>query len=1007
MPAMFQIGNTSDAEKAVELKFTEKLGGATNPEILDTLDAMKVILEAGAENGYHYQWTATEDTSVALTVDSVKPENTAFDVVVTVGETAYKLSENGVADETGKMTLRFEVVTDDQVLIQVVAAADADGEYPAAQIEISAMVGDPLGSPENPIVVALETVPGTIETVLIPVGEDAVVSYEIYGAGSTILTIENADAYVICNGATYTADENGVVTVKLSGVVGRVPVALQIGNSGEEAASFTLNFENVPGGAMTPVVLEDISEIVTKVEGDVESVVYYSWTATQTGVLRLDVMNATEGITYDFALNNITIGSYMNLSSDGVISDMGTYLQNFVNAGDEIQIVVTVNNESALAEAEVTMAGYLLGTEENPLFITETQFSIPVAGGKEVYFNGYCFEQTLTVEGESAYVLYEGARYEPVDGKIVLTFPAATGMGRPMPIAFTIGNTSEYSATYSVSVVSPVGSLDNPEVLEDPTSLDASIPEGDSDGAYYYTWTATDTGLLHVELISATEGVNYDVAVNNISTGAYMSFSADGVTGGMGTYLQNFVREGDEIQLVFSVEGTMDSNFVVTYPAADISVICSIVGTEENPLFISNTVFDVPVAAGSQIVVNAYCYEQTLIIENEDAYVIYNDTVYNPVDGKITITFPAAAGMGRPMPISFVIGNNGSYAQKFSITIVAPVGTWDNPEILESISSIEASIPEGDSDGMYYFLWEATESGVLRLQVNEATAGVSYDIAVNNANIGSYMNLGSDGVQNETGTYLLSYVNAGDEVEIVVSVEGTMDSNFVTTYPALDVSVSGYVVGTENSPIFISEETFAVPVMNGQEVYLSGYCYGYTLRIPSETAYVDYNGSRYTAVDGVVTLVFPENTNTMGRPQPITFKVGNSGMYTAKYEITVAAPLGLRENPERIEQVDLISAHIKEGNSEGYYFYWIATGNGTLTFSLSEVTENVSGEIILFNNSTYAQRSLTESGDGTVSIQVNAGDEILITLGVMPDTSGSTWIYPEADVTAQGVFAAQ
>ena len=76
------------------------------------------------------------------------------------------------------------------------------------------------------------------------------------------MTINDADAYVICNGTKYTA-KNGKVSFKVPNALASDAVSFQIGNNGSSAKSFTIKFANLKGSYANP-------EKISKLTGDFE-----------------------------------------------------------------------------------------------------------------------------------------------------------------------------------------------------------------------------------------------------------------------------------------------------------------------------------------------------------------------------------------------------------------------------------------------------------------------------------------------------------------------------------------------------------------------------------------------------------------------------------------------------------------------------------------------------------------------------------------------------------------
>ncbi len=194
--------------------------------------------------------------------------------------------------------------------------------------------------------------------------------------------------------------------------------------------------------------------------------------------------------------------------------------------------------------------------------------------------------------------------------------------------------------------------------------------------------------------------------------------------------------------------------------------------------------------------------------------------------------------------------------------------------------------------------------------------------------------------------------------------------------------------------LIYSEDGVKVEVTPGTEKYYATFGVGgSTLTIYDENAYVIYNGKQYDAVEGTVSV----DIISQGPGSPATYQIGNKGEDAATFTVYFVYPLGSYNNPEELYGVDITStASVKEGNSQGYLYTYTAPADGTLTFELLDVTEGVEVDVQAYNLNSYAQRSIQADGDGTsVTLDVEADDEIQITVAVLPDAN---WNYPAADV---------
>ena len=78
----------------------------------------------------------------------------------------------------------------------------------------------------------------------------------------------------------------------------------------------------------------------------------------------------------------------------------------------------------------------------------------------------------MTVASSNVYIVFNGQRYEPTNGEVSITFPVNTEtIGRPVPLAITVGNGSEAVETFEIRIQAPLGSAMNPQVIENFSQL--------------------------------------------------------------------------------------------------------------------------------------------------------------------------------------------------------------------------------------------------------------------------------------------------------------------------------------------------------------------------------------------------------------------------------------------------------------------------------------------------------------------------------------------------------
>lgn len=201
--------------------------------------------------------------------------------------------------------------------------------------------------------------------------------------------------------------------------------------------------------------------------------------------------------------------------------------------------------------------------------------------------------------------------------------------------------------------------------------------------------------------------------------------------------------------------------------------------------------------------------------------------------------------------------------------------------------------------------------------------------------------------------------------------------------------------------IYDISEPVKVEVAAGKKVNVTGRIFGVTMTIENAAdASVTFNDTTYTAdADGVLTVEFPESA-TVGRPNPVEFELTNSGSTDASYELSFEYPVGSHMNPEYLFGVAWINVSIEAGNSQGYYYNWTSNSDGTLVLTDAAFDAD-KYDVELSSTGSYVYPTMSESGNGTVSIDVKAGDTVTIHVVANHDAQ---WNYYAVETTLTGNF---
>lgn len=159
---------------------------------------------------------------------------------------------------------------------------------------------------------------------------------------------------------------------------------------------------------------------------------------------------------------------------------------------------------------------------------------------------------------------------------------------------------------------------------------------------------------------------------------------------------------------------------------------------------------------------------------------------------------------------------------------------------------------------------------------------------------------------------------------------------------------------------------------------------GAKLVIESESVSVDYEGTTYNAVSGVVEVPIARSEDTYDLK---SFTITNLTAGQLDIEVILYSNPGTRENPFIIEDVSSTIEYTLVGEQRAYY-KWISTVEGILT--LTELSEDA--DIVMSNLQTLVT---TVRRDGEVqqslSIEVFVGDVILIEVNAYQAKEGQSY----------------
>ena len=176
---------------------------------------------------------------------------------------------------------------------------------------------------------------------------------------------------------------------------------------------------------------------------------------------------------------------------------------------------------------------------------------------------------------------------------------------------------------------------------------------------------------------------------------------------------------------------------------------------------------------------------------------------------------------------------------------------------------------------------------------------------------------------------------------------------------------------------------------------------GTILTLESADATIEYEGKVYTPVDGVIS--FPVSTDDI--LNPVKLAIGNTGSADATFKVTFAYPAGTKMNPIALTVGELVTV-LQAGDEDGLVYLFTAPESGTLTIVDNSVTKGQGYDISLFNLTNSANRTLGEDGvekEGKkmVSVAVNKGDKVEVTLAALPNDKNE---YPAVTLKTMVAF---
>lgn len=316
----------------------------------------------------------------------------------------------------------------------------------------------------------------------------------IYKADGITLHIENPNAYVLYGEERYDPNANGIIEVVIDNPDMMVGSSVIIGNAGSAETTVTVELL-IPQGTMSTPYEAVLGPVTVDVAAGNDQGVYYSWIASEAGILTLTVLGQSHD-NFDVQLYNTATMAVRNLGEEILVDENGNrYVCVEVNAGDEVRIgymsIPDANNNypAVTIEAELSFAK----VEE-----LETEYSITITD-----------EGSNPIENVEVIVIIDGQEtqfFTDAEGKIVMALPSGT---YTVKVMVPEGYTCE-TAQFLLSVTNPTKEVVFHRVVQQPVTYTVNVTDETGapvanalvilDGVTYYT---DENGVFSFELLES------------------------------------------------------------------------------------------------------------------------------------------------------------------------------------------------------------------------------------------------------------------------------------------------------------------------------------------------------------------------------------------------------------------------------------------------------------------------------------------------------------------------
>lgn len=612
------------------------------------------------------------------------------------------------------------------------------------------------------------------------------------------------------------------------------------------------------------------------------------------------------------------------------------------------------------------------GSALNPLIISgQSKVEITIEAGKEFHAEVFARAATLYMSCRSKDLSFEynDKTYEPKNGQVG-TYISSPDTYTPAKVVFK--NNSGEKKTFTITFGQKPGSFDNPYEFE-LGELEVDVPAGANDGkGVHYSWVAEADGYLYMELLEGTRDCAF--TLYNLNSYQYLMSDTDLEADTENPTLRAKAKKGQEIMLIVSTVPSAD----FTYPAGSFK-------------------FNASFTEG---------------LDPEDQL----------EDLKVEYTLTVKDDKGAPMEgVQLQITGTWKDAEEVEQTVNESVKTDETGvatvKLMPSDYTVSLRLPEGYKAEVTRLeltaetlTGEFTVSEVVIVMKNytvtvEDTAGmpVAGALVSFGGKAGTTDFSGKVMFELEEGVYTAFIsVPAGYTCDMPSQAfpEGETELTFTVLAPA----------GTVGNPIQVSLtavpgsfDTVQIPA--GETVYYDIFGASQTmLTVESADARILYNGREYAPENGVLSL-FVESMNPR---MPVSVGITNKGAQQ-QFTLSFNALLGSYGNPQELTDISKFSTTLEAEDYDGYYYYWMATDNGTVCFYLDSYSSSTEPNICLSSDGSdefpwWSDGDIDEDLNQCVKLDVKKGDRVLIQVHMTMDEE--TFLTPGGTVTVTGKLVA-